>query len=81
MPQRVRIPARPAAAPPRLALVWPAARRLRPVVLAGHPITPFMPYVPSTRPALHSERSFTNMAHSMAADKPPNRNARRGIAG
>ena len=81
MPQRVRIPPGGRRRAPLLALVWPAARRLRPVVLAGHPITPFMPYPPRTRPALHPERSFTNIEQSMAADKPPNRNARRGLAG
>ena len=47
----------------------------------GYPITPFMPYAPRTRPALHPERSFTNILQSMAADNPPNRNARRGMAG
>ena len=48
--------------------------------LAPYPITPFMPHVPAHEPALHYERSFTNMAQSMAADKPPNRNSRRGMA-
>ena len=68
------------AGPPRVGAAAPGAGAGS-VAVSRRPITPFMHYSPRTRPALHPERSFSNMSQEMPAVNPPILTAHRGFVG